>query len=142
MTETKKPAGTTPAGSLNDVTNALRNNSYGADDTSGETQCPGFVSGQCATCDCPWITDRPPMVAAPGAMFQQGPDRAIFPWQEPHPDDVAELKRRDNQRAARRMMERATGHQPGKGYVLAALYGEAQNIIDGRRRNDQINRST
>lgn len=91
-----------------------------------ETVCPGFNSGRCATCDCPWTTEQPAMVAPRGAALVGGvygggrchagmnPD-GVLPWQVPHPDDLLELKRRHAEREALRMMKRATGCEESAG---------------------------
>jgi hypothetical protein len=132
---------------------------------SDEQPCPGFASGKCATCDCPWYTPPPPIeckCSPPGTHFPAvyapkgaaafgvygggchvGMDtRGVMPWEEIHPDDMRELERERAAREAKRMIQQATGERTGKGYVLAALRGEAQNIIDAARTNNQINIST
>lgn len=101
-----------------------------------EQPCPGWASNRCANCDCPWYVDPPRMIAPKGATLQ---GRQIV-WEQPHPDDIREIERQRAQRRAVSMMRSATeGQKSGRGYAMAALRGEAQNIINDGRHNDQIN---
>lgn len=98
---------------------------------------------QLVECKCsPPGEHRPSMMAPRGALFAEN-GHAIFPWEEPHPDDIRE---RDRQRVERRAKWQGVKRQAVHGVTpraLKALHDECDALArtpEGSR-NSQANTS-
>ncbi|MGV0717860.1 hypothetical protein ABQE93_20900 [Mycolicibacterium sp. XJ662] len=130
------------------------------DNTSDDAEqpCPGWITGKCVACDCPWLTDYPDTAAgdfigavranrpyAPKGAALPGGD-GVRPWEQAHPEDVAELERRRAQRAQRQATWRNVQRRTVKNVTpraLKALTDEGNTLAHTARggRNEQANTS-